>query len=239
MKLIFSACRLFALLLLSCLVLAGPSYGLTLTFSSIAESRNARIAEDIIREVYQRIGIDIRVEYVPAQRALSLSSQGVVDGELERIYAIGDLHPNLLRLEPPIFQTKDMIFTKMKNFRYDGKASLQGYRIGIVNGAKMSERATQGMSVAKLTHSSQLFHMLAKDRLDIVVISQVTGETHLRDYREQGIYMLEQPIATANLYHYLHKKHRGLLPEVEASLTDVIASGYVDKVLAKYANALP
>src|SRR3954454_2730125 len=96
------------------------------TGSSQAQSviRLARIADipdqyvggEMLRAVYARLNIKLEFEDVPGKRALTLSSTGEDDGEIQRIASLSRSNPTLIQvicginyIEPTVFTTKKQL----------------------------------------------------------------------------------------------------------------------------------
>ena len=203
----------------------------TLTLSTLKGSDNGRLAEKILVSAYQRIGLSIKTVELPAARALAMADQGLTDGELQRIFEIGNRYQNLLRIPTPLFTLDGMVFTIHHDFAVNGKESLRPYQIGIVQGIKYAESLTHNLRVTKVTKIPQLIRMLEQRRIDLFILSRFHGLGIIKEQQYMGIRMLEPPLVSINLYHYLHKKNRRLIPSVNASLEDMKQEGLIDKIV--------
>jgi len=52
----------------------------------------------IAREAFRRCGYTLKLQTLPAERALHHADKGITDGELARIKGMEDIYPNLVRV---------------------------------------------------------------------------------------------------------------------------------------------
>ncbi len=63
----------------------------TLIFTQIKDTPDQMIGAEILKVAYGKIGIPIEMAVMPGKRALKESSKGKADGEVHRIFKIGEL----------------------------------------------------------------------------------------------------------------------------------------------------
>ena len=105
-----------------------------LKFTQIVNTPDQEIGSVIVKAAYEKLGIPVAFEILPGKRALAESSEGRADGEVHRIFEIGDEYPTLLRVPTPINYIEPSVFSKKQEFKVTDCAALRGYRIGIVRG---------------------------------------------------------------------------------------------------------
>lgn len=119
-----------------------------------------------------------------------------------------------------------MIFTKNADLQVDGWASLISYRVGShtgINEAKIHQNEFK--SFHELPSIEQLFNMLARERLDVLILPFLVGMNDLKELNLPDIKMLPIPLETNKLYHSLHIKHRKLVPKITQVLQGMHDSG--------------
>ncbi len=202
----------------------------TLIFSTIVNSNSAKISEQVIREAYRRLGFDIEVVAMPARRALEVSNDGEVDGELHRIYGLDKRWKNLVRVPNKVNVLEATVFTKRVKFDVAGWNSIKPYVVGVRRGIQFSNRNTDGMSRQIVNSIQSLFDILKFDRVEVVVTSLVNGLSELKEAKLSMIRPLSPSIEIYPLYHYLHKKHLSLVPKVNAVLEDMKNEGLIERI---------
>ncbi len=73
-----------------------------LRFTQIKDTPDQMVGAEIIKVAYSRIGISVETFELPGSRALKESSEGRADGEIHRIFEVGEAYPTLIRVPTPI-----------------------------------------------------------------------------------------------------------------------------------------
>lgn len=210
----------------------------TLTLTTVKNSPDSFLGEVIVKKTYAKLGIEVTILRYPAERALRSANQGAVDGEVQRIGAIAKIYPNLIRIEPAINSLEAGVFTIDSNFAVEGWESVRPYKIGIIRGIKFAERGTEGMRRDIVGDYQSLFRMIQNKRFDIAVIPRFNGIYQQKRLGFKGIRELTPPIEKHPLYHYLHKKHADLVPEISAVLNEMNQSGELAAIHAQVNKVL-
>ena len=207
----------------------------TLTFVKIAGTPDQTIGEQILKEVYKKLSITIVVRAVPGKRALYMASSGEVDGEVHRIWRIGDEYPTLLRVLPPLNFIKPTAFSKNNNIKINGWNSIKKYSIGRTRGVRYAEVGTVAMENVSIHDSSfKTMFMLHNNRIDIAVTDLFNGKIQIVKQGLEGIHPLSPPLEVLPLYHYLHKKYSTLVPRGSKILLDMEKSGELKRLRDTY-----
>ena len=104
-----------------------------------------------------------------------------------------------------------------------------------MRGAGSSEAGTSGMShVRRATSLEELVRILDRERFDLLVTDLFSGKVeNKRQQLESRIRPLLPPLERIYIYHYLHERHRALVPHVEAVLREMKDSGELEQLRAK------
>ncbi|KRQ14944.1 substrate-binding periplasmic protein [Bradyrhizobium sp. DASA03076] len=193
----------------------------------IADIPDQYVGGEMLRSVYAKLNIKLEFVDVPGKRALALSSAGEVDGEIQRIGTLSRDYPTLLQVTPAINYIEPSVFTTKLHFVVDGWNSIRDYRIGIVRGVGSSEAGTRGMDRVTATAGLEnMIAMLDADRFDVVVTDLFSGLAAVRKLNLQArIYPLSPPLERISIFHYLHERHRDLVPKVGQVIAQMEASG--------------
>jgi polar amino acid transport system substrate-binding protein len=192
------------------------------------------IAERVLSEAYRRLGLSMVVLKVPGERSLFSVDHGQVDGELYRKIGMERDYPNLRIVPVPLLTYEIVIFTLGTTFVVNGWDSLRPYTIGFVRGIKIIEQNTLGMKLEPTTTMNQAFLKMTLGRSDIVVANRNSGLAILKEMKLQDVKVLEPPLATFPVFHYLHKKHQALVPK----LTTVLQQMQKEKAIEKIQKAV-
>lgn len=198
------------------------------------DSPLARLGQEILQEAYQRIGIQVETTVLPAERALHTANSGEVDGEVLRIKGIQESYPNLRMVPVSVLTMEGVVFTKNVTFEVMGWESLKPYRIGILRGSKFAEQGTRGMTVGAVNTYRQVLLKLDAGRDDVAVMARTNGLIEIGKLNMKDIRVLEPPLITVELYHYVHKKHEYLLPKITQVLQDMVEEGRIQEIKEQF-----
>ena len=210
------------------LLAAGPTQAQELIrLARIADIPDQYVGGEMLRAVYAKLNIKLEFEDVPGKRALALSSAGEVDGEIQRIGTLSRDYPTLIQVTPAINYIEPTVFTTKLRFDVAGWNSIRDYNIGIVRGVGSSEAGTRDMArVTATTSLENMIQMLDADRFDVMVTDLFSGLVAVRKLNLQArIYPLSPPLERIHIYHYLHERHRDLVPKVGKVIAQMEASG--------------
>ncbi len=191
-------------------------------------------AAAIILEAYKRLNIEIVFKTLPAERALQSSNSGAVDGELVRIAGIDERYPNLIRIPVSHVTAEQMAFGRDATIVIDGWQSLAPYKFAFHRGYKVAEKNTEGMNRHLTSTDEAAFRMVAAGRMDLALANRFTGEKIIDDLRLDNVVMIRPPVQVDPLFHYLHKMHARLVPQITAVLSRMEADGEIDAIRSGY-----
>jgi ABC-type amino acid transport substrate-binding protein len=204
-----------------------------LRFARLENVPDQFLGGEILVAVYKRLGITVEFMDLPAKRSLLESSEGRVDGEVQRILAVQDQYPTLIAVQPSFNFIEPTAFVPTGiSLRVEGWKSLAPHSIGIVRGVGSSERGTQGMrAVEPVTTMENLMQSLHAGRFEVAVNDRFSGLLVIRRLGLEGkVQALDPPLERIPLYHFLHERHRDLVPKVEQVIRSMQASGELDRV---------
>ncbi|MGM9486141.1 substrate-binding periplasmic protein [Ideonella sp. YS5] len=188
---------------------------------------------EMLVAIYKRLGITVEFVDLPAKRSLLESSEGRVDGEVQRILAVQEQYPTLLAVQPSFNSIEPAAFVRSGvTLRVDGWKSIAQHSIGIVRGVGSSERGTQGMaSVQPVTTMENLMQSLDAGRFDVAVNDRFSGLLVIRKLGLEGkVQPVDPPLEHIPLHHFLHERHRDLVPKVGQVIRTMQASGELERV---------
>jgi len=202
----------------------------TLALTGIKNSVNTEISLEVLRQAYGQLGISINYLALPGERALQTSNAGKADGEVFRIANVHKRYSNLIPVPTQINLLEGVAFVKDHSINVTDWQSLTPFSIGIQGGIKFVERGTQGMRVTIADTNEQLFKMLNANRVDVIVVAHANGLRSRAKLDMQHIASLQPAIQSYPLFHYLHKKHAGMVKKIDAVLSDMQKSGVISRI---------
>lgn len=181
----------------------------------------------IIAAAFQRAGADVRFVQLPPERGLINANEGIEDGELTRIAGIEAQYPNLIRVPEKTIDWNFSAFARKANFSTrPGWSELYPYSVGIMKGWKIAElNLRETLDLVYAIETSQLFRLLERERTDIVVYSREMGLAYIQSHNLQGVYLIDPPLETREMFIYLHKKHAAFVPQLAQTLRSLKTDG--------------
>lgn len=180
----------------------------------------------IVAELFRRLGLKGRVEiYDASARALINANQNIDHGVAMRIKGLEKKYPNLVRVEERLIENDFVAYSRGLDLTTDGWAALTPYVAAYINGWVIFERNLLAEQQKQAVKSpAQMFEMLDKGRVDVVLYERWQG---LQRARETGLAVTvhEPPLASVDMYMYVHKNHAHLAPRLADALRDMKADG--------------
>lgn len=237
------AAQLAAVLL--CLAPAASAQVLTINRAwhwPISSSDERGLFDRLIREAMGRVGVEVALQSVAAERSLRNVDLGLDDGDGPRIAGLEALYPHLIRVpqELVVYDFVAFAIDPAVSLRAvdpggsDPWAGLAGHDVGIVRGWKILEQNIRGArTLTRVRTPELLLLLLAKGRVDVVVFERHMGLHLAHDVGLDGVHVLSPALATRPMYLYLNVRHAALVPRVAAALRAMKEDGTTARIVAE------
>lgn len=197
--------------------------------------------EVVMREAYRRIGLPVRVEYLPALRGLAEANSGQADALLARLPVIEKDYPNVRRVPTSIGQMTFLAVTHKPSLRVRSWEDLRPLNIGIRRGYKIAEIKTAGMKVNLVDNYASMFQMLVLNRLDVLVIREPGLGATLQSLQAAGTLTGAETFHSTVLeyvpaFHYLHANRADLIAPLDDALKAMTKEGFMKRLQADEAD---
>jgi len=209
-------------------------FTISTSYNNLLSNRSRTgMLDRIMIEAFQRLNMKAQLVFTPTEKSLVDVNAGLLDAELNRIEGMEQLYPNLVRVPEPNMTMYFVAFSR-RNIEIDGWDSIRDLNIGIVKGWKILENNTRGFpNMVLVPTEKELFNMLRKDRLDVALYSKLTGYAVLQDldYDNEGIRHLEPPLASRDMFLYVHKDYAYLVDDIAAAIRSLKSDGTYDRIV--------
>jgi len=196
------------------------------------------ITDRLLHEAFQRMGREVIIKALPAERALINANAGVEDGDAARMEGIEKLYPDLIRV-PEVFLRGELVAFSKKSFPITDWKSLNPYNVAIIKGhQKARSMLDNPASVLEVQEFDLLFELLEKDRADVVICERYEGLETLKALGIRDVRIYEPPLLTLDVYVYLHKKHSELVPALAQALQEMKEDGTFTRFLSEFEAGL-
>ena len=183
------------------------------------------VVQEVGKRAFDKYNINFKLKTFPAARALISANSGEVDGDAYRVVDFhkktGGKFPNLIRVDAPYLSIYFTAFVEDKNkdIVINDWKDLAPYKVAVIRGNKtMEARVNEFVPKAQqsvVTFYDEAFKMLLLKRVDVVIGKPIIGAKYLKENKNlhmRGKFQFQ------DIYIYLHKKHKDLIPKIEAEL---------------------
>lgn len=222
-------------LLFLCLLKTMTCQGQSYDFVSIEGLYEQQVGALVLKQVYERLNIPISIQPMPGKRAIAEAVSGRKDGEIMRIWSYGEEHPELLRVPTPYYQLETMGFYKKGNSIEVYKAEdLKKYEIFKVRGVKHTNNITADLKdVYDYDSTKEMLEALREGHPAVALTHTSDGIFTLNKYNIKNLEMIPEPLATLNLYHYIHNSQKNIIERVDKTLRQMKKSGELDIIIKR------
>ena len=190
------------------------------------------IFEETMKEAFKRNGLDVTFTALPAEISIQQANDGTDDGDGPRIAGLTQKYPNLIQVPEKIIDVEFSAFSKNTAFEPNGWESLKPYRVGTVIGWKILEDNIIGTGkLEKVNNIEMLFKFLDASRIDIAVIGKLDGLAAIKSQGLKDIHILQPPLAVREMFLYLNKKHKDIVPQIASALKSLKDDGTYQKIV--------
>ena len=185
----------------------------------------------VVGEAFRRSGVELRLVKLPAERGLRNANAGIEDGDLSRIAGLERAYPNLVRVPEKLLDMHFSAFSRRIAVRTDSWVALKPYSVGIIKGWKIFEENLRGITApTDADNAEQLFTLLEKDRVDVVLYARWMGLALIERRKIVDARLLVPSLATREMFIYVHKKHAALVLKIAAALRALKADGSYQRI---------
>ena len=169
----------------------------------------------VIKELYKRLNIKIKLTSVHATRSLIMANSGKADAELVRTKIIENKFKNLKRVNFPIDKISFRALSLNPDINDVKISELIEKRIAYKRGFVVLEKIFKNNKRAnRLTSSEQIFRMVLNKRIDFGIVLTRTFGKYIMKPEFKKIRIIKTNIPNINLYHYINRKHEKLAPKM-------------------------
>ncbi|WP_125563589.1 substrate-binding periplasmic protein [Pseudoalteromonas rubra] len=224
--------RIFSLLLLCCLSAHSVATdNRTLYFNRPADTPQARYVIELLQTAYQQLGYKLEVVDFNRQSALIAANNGALDGQLGRIHGVTQAYPNLLQVRFPLYTFNLQLLSRCLSCTFEQLDSLviqSGY---LVSNQYLDSAPFNGQLIEVKNNITQL-NLVTQGKVQAALVVDFHLREHLADMDLETFKI--DTLLTIETYHYLHIKHKALIPRLEEVLHDLAKKGTVAMLKAKY-----
>lgn len=195
--------------------------------------------DEVATEAFARIGYRLQTTQLPAERGLKRANKGLIDGEMSRVKGLNKVYKNLIRVPEKIMDWEFVAFSRNPVSMAQGWNSLSGKSVGYINGWKILENNIPASAeVTKMATAEKLFTLLDRKRADFIIYELWGGHHILDKLSFNNVKLCQPPLAVKEMFIYLHKKNKNLVPKLSAVLSGMKKDGSYQKLVNQHLKPL-
>ena len=184
----------------------------------------------LLKEAFGRLGRKIRLQPLPAERALLNANKGFEDGDAYRIGGLEKTYRNLRRVPEPVLNAEFVAYSRGQVESSGTWSVLKGRSVGIITGWKIFEKNLTNVALlTQVRDPDHLFGLLRRGRVDVVMFGKWQGLWYLKS-KGWRFHMWPEPFAQRPMYVYLNKKHQDLVEPLADGLRAMKADGSFQRI---------
>jgi len=206
----------------------------------ISNVEGSGLMDTIMKEAFSRIGAEVRIMPVSGSMALKKANEGIFGGDMMRVPNAEKNYPNLIPVKEKLYDFDFVAFSIKIKEPIKSWAELKSYRVAVPKGwvetdNNVSEENTK--SLKRISSPFKLFDALMKDEADLIIFERLMGYEMIRELGLKDIHVVEPPLSSKEMYLYLHKKHKALVPKLAEAFKAMKADGTFKKIVDKTMSA--
>ena len=166
------------------------------------------------------------------------SSEQRVEAFDQRIKGMEKTFNSLVPVNIHLMYMQVAAFSRLKNISLQSWQDLKPYKIAYELGFKLLENNTRGMNVIKTSDPHHAFRLLNENKVEMVIDLKLDGMSYIKQQDLKNINMIEPALKTFAVFHYVHIKHKNLVPNLEQALVTMHESGESAKIHEAIINQL-
>ncbi|WP_281557637.1 transporter substrate-binding domain-containing protein [Thalassomonas sp. RHCl1] len=218
---LFSCARSFSIVLLTATVVVNSARAGDFLISRHENVASIQVCEDILHQAYQALGITPAIVEFPGRRALFAANTGTTDAELCRIDNISRQYPNLIKVGPALVEFSIIALSIAPLPKIKTKADLTGYSLGSQRGMKAAENYFQEHNVLYENNIEQVIKLLDNGLVDYAILPLAAVRKFQQTRVRDDFVIHLPPLFHHKLYHYVHKRHRHLVPALALEISRI------------------
>jgi polar amino acid transport system substrate-binding protein len=185
---------------------------------------------ELVNELFSRIGLDAKVIRLPSARSIINANKGIDDGVVGRIAGMEKKYKNLIMIPVPVVTFKFVAYSRAKQIDVSGWDSFAPYSVGYIRGWLIYEKnLPETKSLTIVNNAEQLFRLLMNGRVELIMFEYYRG-SWWNEHLNANAHIIGAPIAEKNMFMYMHKKHKSLVPKITTVFKKMKQDGTYQKI---------
>ena len=188
---------------------------------------------ELAKAVFARIDISAKVIRLPSARSIINANEGIDDGVIGRIAGMEQKYKNLIMIPEPVVRLKFVAYSLDQKISIESWDSFKPYSVGYIRGWRIYEKnLPETKSLTIVNSAEQLFRLLLNGRAEIILFEYYRG-TWWNEHLGANAHIIGSPVAEKDMFLYMHKKHKDLVPKITEAFKSMKQDGTYQKIKDK------
>ena len=226
--------NLLILLLLIVFCLTNLNAKEKIYLTTFKNSGMGHVQQQILKELYTRLGYDLEIVELPGRRAIMMSNSGESDGEVARVPMVRQKFKNLMMIPIPLHNIKFALFVTedKKHIKINNYDELMKYDVVTMRGYIIIEKLfkERNKELKVLNTYKQILLTLKSHRADVALLTYLDALNSLKFHNIKGLKLLKPFVGEMPVYHFVHKKNKHLIPKLTKMLEKMEEEGRLKEI---------
>lgn len=199
----------------------------------LSNTQSTGLIDLITKERFSRIGVKVEINLVASGKALKKANKGLYDGDIMRVGGASEKYTNLIQVPGKIYDFDFVAFTKNVKAPMTGWDSLTPFRVAVPKGWVETDNHVSENNTSSLIRSPspyKEFMTLVNGETDLIIFERLMGYQMLKNLNLKDVHVIEPPLSSKDMFLYIHKKHKELVPRLVKALEDMKNDGTFKKL---------
>ncbi|USD35297.1 MULTISPECIES: substrate-binding periplasmic protein [Vibrio] len=174
---------------------------------------------DDLKQIYNKLGINVEFAYLPNERAIRAVSEGRYQGLDLRISNLAN-DANMLKVDVPLYYISIYVYGFEGQF-YNRLEEVSGKILVSQLGMRFVDKVKDYKRLFLVENAEQAALMVSKGRADLWLAPEAVYDVLKSKYPD--IKPVSSAVLYEPLYHYIHISNRHLLPQLEQAVRELVA----------------
>ena len=192
----------------------------------------ALTAQEVLRQAYARLGLELQARALPLRRALQMAESGELDGDLMRSAAALEASPQLIKVPVPVGRVVGSVYQRGECPASISVAELAKKRVSYFRGTRFVELLLPAQALMEANDNWDALRRLQRGLSDYALDVELVSDLNLIRHGVTGLCKIAEPVVIVPLFHALNRRHAALAQRIEQTLQAMQERGEIAAIWA-------
>ncbi len=206
----------------------------SLEIATLDNSAMGPLAIAVLRQAYGKLGVDLKTRVLPLRRGVQMADRGEIDGDL--LHSLPSLKEwdNLIVVRVPVARAVFVAYMVGDTCPPAiARSELATARVAYMRGTRAVEDVVPTQALLATTNNLDALRHVQRGIAQYAVIGQLEGDALVAKHQWRHLCKVSEPVASADLFHSLNKRHGQLAERLELVLQEMSDSGEIRRIWSR------